>query len=480
MADGPFDDSRERTGARREPLIQFPPEEVRDDWIPKDDYVSSEFAELERRHLWPRTWQVACRVEELPKVGSFVTYEVLDESIIVVRTSESEIRAYNNACLHRGRRLTDGAGRTQGFVCRFHGWAWNLQGQNTRVVDPEDWGRCMHQKELALREFKIGIWGGFVFVNMDPDCESFEEYLGEMPDYLDPMELDKQRYRWYISVEMEANWKTVQEAFLEAYHVQHTHRRLEPFVDSKSDSFAVGKHGRLQKYLGEAKVGRYSGGAGAKDQRAAFLETLRVNVQEITSISPERDFHAACRIMTELPPTATWTESALKAFEFIREASIASGAGYPNMTREQVLRAGFDWNIFPNTACAIGPTGGIWYRFLPTPDNNPNRSIFEIYSLERVVPGGEPKLQKKHFRSWRDHPDMPVFLIEDFENIADIQRGMRTKHWRAARTNPVQERIISNMHRVLRQFMKDGIEAEAGIERPAAPAALSARDPAVA
>ncbi|RYG64779.1 hypothetical protein EON77_19310, partial [bacterium] len=84
---------------------KFPPEEVREDWVPKEDYTSVEFAELERKYLWPRIWQVACREEDLPKTGSFVTYEILDESVIVTRTAEGEIKAYNNACLHRGRRL---------------------------------------------------------------------------------------------------------------------------------------------------------------------------------------------------------------------------------------------------------------------------------------------------------------------------------------------------------------------------------------
>jgi phenylpropionate dioxygenase-like ring-hydroxylating dioxygenase large terminal subunit len=68
-------------------LRQFPPEEVRDDFVPKEDYLDPDFARAEAERLWPKVWQLACRLEELPSVGSYVTYDILKDSIIVVRTS---------------------------------------------------------------------------------------------------------------------------------------------------------------------------------------------------------------------------------------------------------------------------------------------------------------------------------------------------------------------------------------------------------
>lgn len=450
---------------------KFPPEEVREDWVPKEDYTSVEFAELERKYLWPRIWQVACREEDLPKTGSFVTYEILDESVIVTRTAEGEIKAYNNACLHRGRRLTEGEGKTPKFVCKFHGWSWNLQGENIRVVDVEDWGPCLAQKDMGLHEFKVGIWGGFVFINMDPNCESFETFLGDLPQRLDCLEFEKQRYRWYISVEVECNWKTAQEAFHEAYHVQTTHRGLAPYQDSRSDGSVVhGRHGHLQKsLLQEPVIGRYVGGSGLADQRLAFLESIRVNCRGVGSIITDQELQAAHRILTELPETATWMEAAVKGYEFMKEAAIASGVGYPDVTRHQMQEIGNVCTIFPNTSNVLAsPINGLWYRFRPTPDNNPNHCIFELFSLERFTPGSEPKVEKQIFKNWRECKAMPSFLLEDFANIPDVQRGMRTKYFKAARTNPVLERIISNMHEQLREFIQEGIEAErrADSEKP--------------
>lgn len=102
---------------------------VRPDYIPAENYTSRDFAQLEAEHLWPRTWQMACREEEVPTVGSFHTYDILGDSIIVVRTAPEEIKAFHNVCPHRGRRITQGCGKTARLHCRFHGWQWDLRAQ---------------------------------------------------------------------------------------------------------------------------------------------------------------------------------------------------------------------------------------------------------------------------------------------------------------------------------------------------------------
>ena len=93
-----------------------------------------------RERLWPYVWQIACREEEIPKVGDFVTYDILDESVIVVRSKADQIRAYFNVCPHRGNRITEGCSHAKQFVCAYHGWRFGLDGRNVKVVDRDDWG----------------------------------------------------------------------------------------------------------------------------------------------------------------------------------------------------------------------------------------------------------------------------------------------------------------------------------------------------
>ena len=75
--------------------------------IAVDAYISPEYARAERDLLWRKTWQQVGRVEELPEVGSYLSYDILDDSILVVRTGANEFAAHHNVCMHRGRRLID-------------------------------------------------------------------------------------------------------------------------------------------------------------------------------------------------------------------------------------------------------------------------------------------------------------------------------------------------------------------------------------
>jgi phenylpropionate dioxygenase-like ring-hydroxylating dioxygenase large terminal subunit len=147
--------------------------------IPVEAYVSPEYARAENERLWPKVWQIACREEELKEVGDFATYDILDESIIIIRSAPGEISAYYNVCPHRGRRITKGCGHAQRLHCRFHGCGRDVQGNSTYVLDAEDWGDAVAPEKLALSHVKVDTWGGWAWINMDPDCVSLEEFLSQ-------------------------------------------------------------------------------------------------------------------------------------------------------------------------------------------------------------------------------------------------------------------------------------------------------------
>ena len=92
------------------------------DRVPRERYFDPEFHALEAEQLWPRIWQMACRLEEIPQPGDFVTYEILDQSVVVVRTDDGSVVAFQNACRHRGVQVVQGWGTCEGtFTCPFHG-----------------------------------------------------------------------------------------------------------------------------------------------------------------------------------------------------------------------------------------------------------------------------------------------------------------------------------------------------------------------
>jgi phenylpropionate dioxygenase-like ring-hydroxylating dioxygenase large terminal subunit len=142
-----------------------------------EPYICPQYARSERDKLWLKVWQMACREEEIPNVGDYYVYEILDQSVIVVRIGEDEIIAHHNACRHRGRKLLEGCGRATHFHCPYHGWQWSLQGENTHVLNAEHWNGALDAQRLRLKSVKVARWAGFVFINFDPDCAPFSQHL---------------------------------------------------------------------------------------------------------------------------------------------------------------------------------------------------------------------------------------------------------------------------------------------------------------
>lgn len=91
-------------------------------------YTSRAWHELERIHWWRRVWQMACRQEHLPEVGSYIVYDIAGDSYPMARTRHGSIQAYVNAFRYRGRALGDADRRCSEFRCSFHGFTWKLDG----------------------------------------------------------------------------------------------------------------------------------------------------------------------------------------------------------------------------------------------------------------------------------------------------------------------------------------------------------------
>ena len=145
-------------------------------------WISRDFHEQEKIKLWPKVWQMTCREEDIPEVGDHHIYEVVDQSIIVTRTGENQIKAYINSCLHRGRLLRDCDGHVKEFVCPFHGSTWDINGQFKGIPCKWDFSH-LDQKDMSLPQVKVGTWGGFIFINFDENSIPLEEYLSPLPEH---------------------------------------------------------------------------------------------------------------------------------------------------------------------------------------------------------------------------------------------------------------------------------------------------------
>ncbi len=455
-------------------MSPYPPGELRDDYVPKADYLDRAFHELEKEQLWPKVWQIACREAEVALPGDYLVYEIIDDSILIARGSDGFLRAFHNVCPHRGTLLAEGSGNAKQFVCPFHGWRFGHDGHCIKVIDRQDWGTSLAPGDTDLVPVQLGTWGGWVWINMDPDCQPLAEFLAPMNAMCERFEFEKLHPAWYKSVVVPANWKTALGAFTEFYHVQTTHAQMLTYTNDYSVSRAMGRHGWVS----------YTGGTGlpvgrsprlppkqVSDYREYLFEYADQFKNDLSAMQTERAYQATQRLRTEVAADAEPAEVAGKWGQFIYEAALESGAGWPaDLTPEYIAESGFDWHVFPNTVFLHPAIEAVlWYRFRPHGDDH-THCLFDVWSFERYAPGTEPEVKHETFEDWREG-DFPLIFRQDFLNIPKVQRGMKSRGFKASRPSPVQERALSHFHRTLRRFLEDahaddGLEPEAMVEIP--------------
>ncbi len=423
-----------------------------DGFVPKARYTSQAFGRLEHERLWSHVWQIACREEQLARPGDFVEYTIGDETVVVVRAGDGALHAFHNACLHRGRTLAHGCGafETGTIRCAYHGWCYALDGRLVDVPDRDEFGDL--PEGLALPPVRVDAWGGFVFVNLDPQAGPLAEYLDPLPELLAPYHLDEMRLRASLSTILDANWKAVVDAFNEGYHVQGLHPQILPWTDDVAIAYEQfdrhAHYGRLPGARRELRPSPRLGlGAGDYDEGeileglvgglgGAFLAEERAAVAELRAAGP--------------PPGTTL----LRAYQDRRMALLAGrGFDVSGLTPEMMTSAD-DVYWFPNVVGPIYPGSAILFRVRPL-GADAQRCVKDTWVLEWRPPGDDATRSRepRHFADWRER-DWGLITTQDYENLEQVQRGMRSSAWMGARLNPRQEGNIMHMHRVIDRYLQ--------------------------
>ena len=196
--------------------------------ISTDRYTDPEWVQREHDNIWMRVWQVAGRESELPEVGDWKEYRLLDQSFVLIRGKDKRIRGFVNACRHRGNMLCNGKGNAKrGIVCQYHLWSYDLEGKLKGVLRQEENAITSLDKDgLGLLPISVESFAGFIFLNPDPDAEPLSEYLGEVVDLLSPYHLDEMDIVLDVREALNCNWKVVMDAFEEGYHISGIHPEL--------------------------------------------------------------------------------------------------------------------------------------------------------------------------------------------------------------------------------------------------------------
>ncbi|MCE2389912.1 MAG: aromatic ring-hydroxylating dioxygenase subunit alpha [Proteobacteria bacterium] len=428
--------------------------ELGPDFIPKRRYTSRSFFELEMRKLWPRVWQVAGREDELRETGSYLEYRIGDQSVLVVRVDPDTLKAYVNSCRHRGTRLAAGCGRFEGGTirCPFHGWVWHLDGEPAYIPRREEFS-AETLSDLALTECRSGSWGGFVFVNLDPDAPDLDAALAPATRFLDPMGIERMGVLWHKQVELPVNWKAALDAFTESYHVAATHPEYaELGTDANRFVYHQDPGGHSHYAFPPTNYGN-PGEAGEasppEDERESFYRYVAYNVDELGAMYTERDRHLAGQLrQREIPAGSSLGEEYAQA---LHEYARGSGFTLPSPTAEQLGQIGVHL-VFPHLM--LLPTLGNALAYRARPDGlRADSTLWDIWSLT-MFPDDDQPAHRVRKVDWRDPEQVGRVLFQDFSNMLEARSGMRNRGFEKLRLNTVQELNLLHLQREIDRYLK--------------------------
>lgn len=214
----------------KHPKLSINPNVAQAETLPSYWYGKPAVLADERKKVFSTTWQLVGHLEQIEKAGDFFTVEVAGEPIVILRDHELELRAFFNVCRHRGGPLAKGKGNCAAFQCEYHSWTYALNG--TLKFTPEfDGVDCFSKENFSLRKVAVDSFGPFIFVNLLESQPPLQEFLGEIAPEIAHVNIDNLTFFKRHVYEINCNWKTYVDNYLEAYHIPRVHPGLMKEID---------------------------------------------------------------------------------------------------------------------------------------------------------------------------------------------------------------------------------------------------------
>ena len=415
--------------------------------IPKSRYFSPEEHARELEFVWYRTWQMACREEEVAKPGDYLEYVIGTQSFIVARGDDGVLRAFHNVCKHRGNLLVEGAGNVPNFTCSYHAWCWKTTGELENIPD-------MHlvrgiDNSYNMSEVGCDVFGGWVFIHPRPDeMQPLTEFLGPLVEQLNPYHVDRMRPNMHVVMELEANWKTALEAFLETYHLIETHPQIMTYVDDINTKYeTLGDHDRMIVPFG-IPTPKLDG----ITQEEIFKEFYKPR--------PSKGFVGGA--VLELPKEAfdangNWIyPGPVREFIINRQIEVGKELGhdYSELSRGQLVDD-YDYHVFPGMKFNQHAGAVLAFRSRPHA-TDPEKCYFDVWTAlwgdEHAEALPEPAaVEVKDLKV----DSLGLLLDQDFANIPKVQKGLHSNNLEFL-TLMDSELRIAHFHQVLQKYIAVG------------------------
>ena len=406
--------------------------------IAPSEFFDPEFHRLEMARMWNRVWQMACREEQVAAPGDSLVYEIGDASLIILRSDDGTIRAFHNSCLHRGTMLRTRPGNLSCIRCPYHGLTWNTDGSLREIPSAWDFPH-IEDGDLQLPEARVDTWGGFVFVNLDPDAAPLADFLEDLPWHFESFPLEERWTSLHVVRTMPCNWKIAMEAFIESYHVMAVHPQLLTTANDALTQYDVygDNVSRMMTAVGVAS------------------EHLDPAPDDTTIVTEMLGRKASDPVETVEPGTARTVLAERVRASLERR----TGLDLSKLTDAELLD-GIEYFLFPNLMVWAGYLTPFVYRFRPE-GNDPDRCIIEIWKLEPLPESGErpPAAPTRYLgpdETWADVPELGPFgrvFNQDGATIGRVQRGVKASVASKLNLSQYQESRIRHFHATLHAYL---------------------------
>ena len=403
--------------------------------MPAERYYSPAFAQLEVERMWPKVWQVACTVDHVAEPGDYFEYRCGPYSVLIVRGDDGTLRAFQNVCRHRGNSLCAGSGAgLRELRCGYHGWTWDLCGVLKRVPNRKGFG-TLQMSEFPLFAARVDVWERLVFVNLDVNARRLADFLEAVPHDIAWLGLGDFRCYGTMTIDVEANWKTIADGFSETYHVQTLHPELHRCMDDVYAPQVIWGHtGKSEQLYGvpSPHLKQMPTDAEVWDAYVCTQGAL-MGVAEGTPFPGSQPGQSVMDVIAE------------------RTRAFAAGRGVDLSwaSTDQMMRL-HQYNIFPNLTLLANADHLTVMASHPGPD--PDHGELVMFLWTRMPPGA-PRCKPADVRMTADEAEPGLVMTQDIRVLAGLQRGLHQPGFTHLTLSNEERRVI-NMHRNLERYLE--------------------------
>lgn len=422
---------------------------VRGDAITAERYISPDFMKLEFERLWSRIWHIGAMERDIEEPGDFAKHDFGKESVVMVRQTDGSVKAFYNACRHRGNRLVaTELGGGEAIRCSYHGWKYGLDGVLQSAQDADDVVGGNPCGKAKLVELACESWGGFIWFSLDPKAKPLKDWLAPLPQELANYGIEGWTRVMYLTAEVHCNWKIVRDNFNESYHLPTLHPELATFInddheDTIFEMYASG-HNRMVMKGGEA-TGR---------NPSLFKGEVPAPLDDIIrawDLEPN-DFKGRGRDIREAMIRAKRTLGPKRGFTH-----------YDRMTDSELVDY-YHYTLFPNVTLTMSADGFQMLRTEPHP-TDPEKCIFDHWFIMPPVEGMKEVMTpigalpfKWAERQRLKHGDGTLGAVadQDLSIVESQQLGLNSKGYVGALLTG-QEKRIQRFHELLNDHLSGNL-----------------------